>query len=193
MAKENSTTKWLETGYMLFACEGPDGIQIERIARILGLNKSSFYHYFGTLEVFYEMMIQYHYAMTDIALKEAQEAETLDPAYLDIIVKHKIPFMFQMQLNRHKKIALFAKACSKVNQKIDQSLILLWKKHLNHTNEDLSLLCLSFIRDTFYARISFENFNYHLLHELACGAKRIVEKIQEGKICINKFEAVRSY
>ena len=194
MAKENSATKWLETGYTLFAREGPDGVQIEKIARLLALNKSSFYHYFGTLEIFNGLLIQHHYNKIDVAIEDAQEAESLDPDYLDTIVKHKVTFMFQMQLTRHTSNALFSKACLKVNQKIDQSVILLWNKHLGLTNnDDVSLLYLGFVRDTFYARISFENFNYHFLHEIASGAKRIVQEIQEGKISLNKFETIKSY
>jgi AcrR family transcriptional regulator len=194
MAKENSATKWLETGYTVFAREGPNGIQIEKIARMLALNKSSFYHYFGTLEIFYELLVQHHYNKIDVAIEDAQSARSLDPDYLDIVVKHKVTFMFQMQLTRHRSNALFSKACVKVNQKIDQSVILLWNKHLGLTNNDeVSLLYLGFVRDTFYARISFENFNYHFLHELASGAKRIVQGIHEGNISLNKFETIKSY
>jgi AcrR family transcriptional regulator len=194
MAKENSATKWLQTGYTVFAHEGPDGIQIERIARIMALNKSSFYHYFGTLEIFFEMLVKYHYNRIDVAIKDADEAENFDPDYLDTIVRHKVTFMVQMQLSRHKNNTMFSKAYSKVNEKIDQSVILLWNKHLGLTNnDDVSLLYLGFVRDTIFARISFENFNYHFLHELASEAKRIVEEIQKGKISLRKFETVKSF
>ena len=194
MAKENSATKWLETGYTVFAHEGPDGLQIEKIARLLALNKSSFYHYFGTLEIFYELLVQHHYNKIDAAVRDAREAKNLDPDYLDTIVKHKVTFMVQMQLTRHTSNPLFSKACLKVHQKIDQSIIFLWNKHLGLTNNDeVSLLYLGFVRDTFYARISFENFNYPFLHELASGAKRIVQEIQAKKISLNKFETIKSY
>lgn len=194
MAKENSATKWLETGYTLFAREGPDGVQIEKIARLLALNKSSFYHYFGTLEIFYELLVQHHCNRFDVVMKDAQRAESLDPDYLDTIVKHKVTFMFQMQLTRHKSNTLFSKACLRVNQKIDQSIILLWNKHLGLIdNDDLSLLLLGFVRDSFYARVSFENFNYYFLHELVSGAKRIVEEIRQRRISLRKFEMIKSF
>jgi AcrR family transcriptional regulator len=44
---------WIKAGYKLLGTEGMDGIKVERLARILDLNKSGFYHYFGTME-FYE-------------------------------------------------------------------------------------------------------------------------------------------
>jgi AcrR family transcriptional regulator len=194
MARENSATKWLETGYTIFAREGPDGIQIEKIARLLALNKSSFYHYFGTFEIFYELLVQHHYNRIDMAMKDAQVATCLDPDYLEIVVKHKVTFMFQMQLTRYKSNALFSKACSRVNQKMDESVILLWNKHLGVIdNDDLSLLFLGFVRDSFYARVSFENFNYYFLHDLVSGARRIVEEIRQRRISLRKFETVRSF
>ena len=52
MEKHKNSSVWTEEGYRLFAKEGLDGIQVERLARILSLNKSGFYHYFGDLEGF---------------------------------------------------------------------------------------------------------------------------------------------
>ena len=52
MEKHKNSAAWTEVGYDLFAHEGLDGIQVERLARILQLNKSGFYHYFGDLEGF---------------------------------------------------------------------------------------------------------------------------------------------
>jgi AcrR family transcriptional regulator len=61
MKKTNFRDSWLSSGYELFAQEGPDGIQVERLARILNLNKSDFYHYFGEIENFLlELMILQH-------------------------------------------------------------------------------------------------------------------------------------
>jgi len=190
MPKEKTSTKWIETGYELFAREGPEGILIEKIARSLGLNKSSFYHFFGTLEIFYEQLMQYHYNKIDLALKEGQLALGLDPDYLNNVVKHKVSFMVQVQLTRHKNIPLFSKAYLHVNQKIDQSVILLWNKYLGvFDNDNLSLLCLGFVRDAFYARVSFENFDYYFLHGLATEAKRVVDEITQGRISLKKFES----
>jgi AcrR family transcriptional regulator len=194
MSKENTAAKWLETGYTVFAREGPEGIQIERLARILSLNKSGFYHYFGTLEIFYEMLVQHHYNRVDVAINDAQDAQSLDPDYLNVIVHHKVTFLVQMQLIRHKSNALFSKAYSIVNQKIDQSVIRLWNKHLSLIdNDDLSLLFLGFVRDALYARVSFENFNYFFLHDLATEAKRIMEEIQQKKISLKKFEMPKRF
>lgn len=40
--KNNSEHTWIEAGYEQFAAEGLEGIQVERLARITGLNKSGY-------------------------------------------------------------------------------------------------------------------------------------------------------
>jgi hypothetical protein len=36
----NSKIKWIEAGYDLFADYGPDAIQVQKLSKNLGLNKS---------------------------------------------------------------------------------------------------------------------------------------------------------
>ena len=58
MEKAKNLSVWTEAGYKLFAEEGLEGIQVERLARILQLNKSGFYHYFGDLDGYCEELIK---------------------------------------------------------------------------------------------------------------------------------------
>ena len=120
-----SSAKWLETAYNLLATNGPEGVRIEAIARILDANKSSFYHFFGTMEIFYDELMLHHLDSIDIALHECQNAGSLDPEYLNCVVDHKVAFMVQVQLSRHKNIPSFSKAHNVVNQKLDKSILLL--------------------------------------------------------------------
>jgi AcrR family transcriptional regulator len=182
------SAKWVETGYNLLAINGPEGVHIETIARTLEANKSSFYHFFGTLEIFYDELMLHHHNKIDIALNDCQDSQSLDPDYLNCMVVHKVAFMVQVQLNRHKKIPSFSKAYSLVNQKIDKSVLLLWNKHLGlFDNDNLSLLYLSFVRDAIYSRINFETFNYPFLHDIAVEAKKIIEEIRQGKTSLRQF------
>ena len=183
MPREKTSVKWIETGYSLFAHDGLEGIHIEKIARALDLNKSSFYHFFGTLEVFHEQLVLHHYNMIDLAMKDGEGAQSLDPdtsqdgnhkvaLWTGTLPTQSIPF-FQSLFARHKKI---------------ENRILLWKASWRFDNDSFSLLCLSFVRDTFYSRVSFETFNYHFLHELAAEAKKVVDKIKEGSISLNRID-----
>ena len=80
---------WTEEGYCLFAKEGLYGIQVERLARILSLNKSGFYHYFGDLEGFCSALVQLHKKKVGEFLQEVAVTKKLDPDYLHLLIKYR--------------------------------------------------------------------------------------------------------
>lgn len=65
MGKTNNASVWTEGGYKIFANEGTEGIQVERLARILNLNNSGFYHYFGDLKSFIDELLKLHEKKAD--------------------------------------------------------------------------------------------------------------------------------
>ena len=48
---------WINLGYRIFSEQGASGIVVEKMARILNVNKSSFYWHFKTRKVFIENLI----------------------------------------------------------------------------------------------------------------------------------------
>src|SRR5688500_11665978 len=122
MDKVQKIAVWTEVGYNIFAEEGLDGIQVERLARILQLNKSGFYHYFGDLEIFFEELVKLHYAKAEIFFAELRDIKTIDPEYLCLLVKHKISNMFHMQLIRSPQDSSFYNAAKKLDEREDTLL-----------------------------------------------------------------------
>ena len=90
MEKAKNSSIWTEAGYDLFAEEGIEGIQVERLARILNLNKSGFYHYFGDLDGYCDELIKLHERKADLYLADLAKVKSIDPDYLMVLVKHKI-------------------------------------------------------------------------------------------------------
>jgi len=50
---------WIKLGYSLFSKEGIKGINIEKMAKKLACNKSSFYWYFKTKAIFIDEIVRY--------------------------------------------------------------------------------------------------------------------------------------
>ena len=119
MEKAKTSLLWAAAGYELFAKEGLEGIQVERLARILQLNKSGFYHYFADLEGFCQELIQLHRRKMDLLLSEVREIKKLDPDYLLLLVKYTSTVMFQVQITRNKDQYSFYKA-SRRNRKASE-------------------------------------------------------------------------
>lgn len=89
---------WIEAGYQRFAAYGESGLTVEAIARDLNRNKSSFYHYFGELQVLKSDILQLHLDTSEAVGGKMAEANKLDPDVLNIILEYKKNFLFQKQL-----------------------------------------------------------------------------------------------
>lgn len=89
---------WIEAGYRRFAAQGEAGLTVESIARDLGKNKSSFYHYFGELQVLKSDILDLHIAHSKTVGEKIAAASQLDPDVLEIILEHKEDFLFHKQL-----------------------------------------------------------------------------------------------
>jgi len=170
---------WIEAGYKLYAEEGLAGIQIERLARMLQLNKSSFYHYFGDLDGFYNELINLHKKIADDFLREVAEIKTLDPDYFHLVVRYKVAVMFQMQTVRDKNNKAFCEIAEQLDKRKDV-ILKLWSEYLGlQVTPQLAMRYFDIVRDVFYTRITFEEFDYDYLKKLVTEAKEVMQQLAE--------------
>ncbi|SHH18967.1 transcriptional regulator, TetR family [Chryseolinea serpens] len=183
MEKLRNLSLWTEEGYHLFAREGLEGLQIERLARILQLNKSGFYHYFGDLEGYCMELTKLHHQKVKIFLEDARQLKTLDPDYLLLLIEHTTTVMFQVQLTRTKDRYSFYNTSELVDLKVNAAVQQLWNDFLGHRhNADLAIRYYYIVRDMFYTRVSFQNFTYAFLHDLVTDAKVLIDQITERRL-----------
>lgn len=170
---------WLEAGYELFANEGKQGIQIERLARIIQLNKSGFYHYFSDLAGFCGELVKLHEEKADQFLLAISKITKLDPDYLLLLVENTSMVMFQVQLVRDKGNRSFYEASQLIDGKVNSALSQIWGDFLEVDAEsDLTLRYYTIVRDMFYVRVSFQNLDYQFLHNIAADAKKLVSQMR---------------
>jgi Bacterial regulatory proteins, tetR family len=182
MEKVKNSLLWTEEGYNIFAKKGLDGIQVERLARILHLNKSGFYHYFGDLEGYCVELIKMHEKKVNIFLGSINQLKKIDPDYLLLLIEHTPTMMFQVQLTRHKEIHSFYQASEKVDHLVNIAVRSLWNEFLGiNDSPDLAMRYFYIVRDMFYTRISFQNLNYQFLHNFVTEAKSVIDQIAERK------------
>lgn len=190
---KNTKQKWIELGYQLFATEGAEGIQVERLARILKLNKSGFYHYFKTHDNFLTELFNYHQSIAVRIAKEIQGCETLDPDCFKVVIKYKLFALVQGQLARRANNALFVNVLTKVRAIINIPLLPLWRKAFNlPDNKELVLQHFSLFKNAFNAQANIDNLTYEFLHNMmieSCDMMREVFRHQRvANKRINQFE-----
>jgi len=182
MEKNKNSIVWTEEGYRLFSKEGLDGIQVERLARILRLNKSGFYHYFGDLDGYCSELLALHKKKIDEFLAELRELKTLDPDYLYLLIEYAETVMVQVQLTRSQNNKLFYAASQIVDENVNDGVRQLWCDYMDvPVHSDLGIRYHAIVRDMFYTRISFQNLNYTFLHNLVADARALMNEISDRK------------
>jgi AcrR family transcriptional regulator len=173
---------WTKAGYKLLGKEGIDGIKVERLARILQLNKSGFYHYFGSMKVYLKSLLQYHVDMAKVIAIEIAACESLDPDLLHLMVKHKGFFLVESQLLLKSKPAYFNAEVLEASKIINKELLPLWRKDTQLPQDpELALSYLNIILHFFYARINSDNLSYPFLHSLTFETEEVLNKVMDEK------------
>ncbi len=178
MSDINASERWVEAGYNLFVKEGPDGLQVERLARILGLNKSGFYHYFGDMENYTSRLIKYHYREFDHFMYDVERCNSVDPEYIQVIYNHRVMAMGQMQLARNKDNPMFLGAHKEGDERVVAQTRRIWAEYLNLKDKlELAGQFHGLLRDIFYTRITWEKFTVEYLRILMEEVRDVVAKM----------------
>ena len=177
MAKSNTSHRWVETGYGLFAKEGPEGIQVERLARIIGLNKSGFYHYFGDGDSFTEQLLKRHNTIAEEIIADLKNASQLDPDLFTILLSYKPAILFHMQLVRNRHIEVYLHCYYSLNALLDPYIIRLFSEYVGlQNNQQLASSYFDQARDMFYARVTDKNMNEKFLRSLLKEVKHLAQE-----------------
>lgn len=171
--KVSSYNKWVEVGYQLFSEEGHEGIQVERLARITGLNKSGFYHFFGNRDVFFDQLMQHHLENTRDMVEAINMLKDYYPSFIKLLVDRKTVTFFQMQLTRNRNVDVFLKTHNEAAQLIFPAVIPLWCDYVELPQE-IAQKYWAIMRDTFNSRITLKNYSFSFIAEMSEQIREVV-------------------
>jgi len=173
MTKDN-TEVWIKTGYEIFAILGASAIKIEPLAKKVGKSKSSFYHHFADLEIFTNLLLDYHIEQSHIIANKEKRANNIDPELINILLEHRIDLLFNRQLRINQNNKLFSETLLQSNKIVGNDFVKLWVKDLNlklTQNQIEGIFSLAL--ENFYLQINAENLNYVWLSDYFGNLKRI--------------------
>ena len=180
--------KWINTGYEQFAMEGMDGILVERIARILNLNKSGFYYYFGDRDFYLEQLFKFHLAQCEGVALEMRRMTRFDPDFFAIITKHKLVVMVQMQLLRFRHHVSCNAYYIQANHLLDKEILPEWSDFIGLQQEPtLALQFFIITRDLLYTRITPGNITHDYIRNLIYEVKEVAQSLRQKDITPEKM------
>ena len=166
---------WIAAGYQNFALKGSSSLKIESLAKQVGKNKSSFYHYFTNTDIFIEALLLHHIEQAKIIAIKEQAAQRIHPDLIEILVEHKTDILFNKQLRISRDQKHFKNILDKTDAMLGNAFVLLWVKDLElkltqHQLESLFELAL----ENFYLQVTPENLTVQWLTDYFAYLKKIV-------------------
>lgn len=155
-----SRIPWIQAGYQMAAIDGFEKLKIEKLAKLVGKPKSSFYYLFVDLENFVQQMYEFHFQNCQLLAEKEKNASSVDPELVAILVEHRIDLLFNKQL---RVIRMNPKIQSLIEQ-IDSIVLIpflnIWKQEIQLNLTDIQWHNLfSLALENFYLQIHFANIN----------------------------------
>lgn len=165
---------WIKNGYEIFATVGHSGLKIEQLAKKVGTSKSSFYHYFGDLELFIDILLKHHIEQSKIIAQKEQASKNIDPELINVLVQHKTDLLFSRQLRINQNIKSFALTLEQSNKIVGDAFVNVWIEDLclklsKKQIEGIFTLAL----ENFFLQINTETLNYNWLSNYFKNLKKI--------------------
>ena len=155
---------WILEGYALFAKEGPKGLKVEVLAKLVNKSKSSFYHYFADVEGFTTALLAYHLDRAAIMAEKEQACTNIIPELLNVILDFKQDLLFHRQLRVHRSNPSFKACYEKINQHIDHSILDIWAELIGLSKQkQLASAFLALITENFFLQLTEETLTYDWL------------------------------
>jgi AcrR family transcriptional regulator len=184
-----SLQKWIEAGYELFSVEGPDGVQVEKLARILGFNKSGFYHHFGDREGFFYQLIQHHYRINRQFCDEISFTNKFSPDFINLALKYRTAVLVQKQLRKYANIPMFKEAFDTTKKLNATFIIPLWAEYLKiPDNYALSEELYTIFQDVFFMDITHNNFTFKFVNGIATRFLVIISAVKRYGFKPNPYQ-----
>lgn len=151
---------WITSGYTIFANEGPKGLKIEVLARVVTKNKSSFYHHFADVTIFTEELLQYHLVQSKIIAQKIAQCKSINPDLIAVLLEVKTDILFNRQLRIHRDVPSFQNCFIEANRPVEAAFLDIWAEALGlKTNPALAKMILNLTIENFYLQITEKNLN----------------------------------
>ena len=170
---------WILVGYKLFAAEGPSGVKVQVMAREVEKSKSSFYHLFADLDVFTEVLLEYHLERSKAIADKESFCQNLVPDLVNLLLDVKEDLLFNRQLRIHRDKTKFSYFLEKSDAVVQESFYKVWARDIGleekpHLAKDIFALAL----ENFYLQLTDQRLNYEWL----------AQYFQELRLMVKQFK-----
>lgn len=172
------TKPWILVGYEIFSQKGPTGLKIEEIARKVNKSKSSFYHHFADLEIFTQLLLEYHLTRAKEIAEKENVCENIDPELINILIEAKTDLLFNRQLRIHRETNDFTNCIYKSDKFVGEGFIKVFSKELNlEIKLSEANYFFQFVLENFYLKLTEDRITYQWISDYFAELKDLVSNL----------------
>ncbi|MEM6394783.1 MAG: TetR/AcrR family transcriptional regulator [Bacteroidota bacterium] len=172
--------QWIEESYLLATQHGLESLSVNTIARRVGTSKSSFYHYFGDLEMLKLALLKHHVGESRKFFVEICACENVSPDIINAFVKRKVDLLFHKQLRIHREDPVYGQGIEEAYLNVENAAMDLWSEHFGLERQKLfSRKLFRFVSEHFLLSITAEGFDAQWLRDYLEG---IADLLQDMKM-----------
>lgn len=173
---------WILCGYELFANKGPNGLKVEVLARQVNKSKSSFYHHFADLELFTELLLEYHLERAKIIADKERLCRNVVPELLTLLLEFKQDLLFNRQLRINRNNQEFKLCFEKTSREVGQAILGIWAETLGLTeSSNLANIVLNLSLENFYLQITEQSMTYEWLLSFVSELQTMVKEFKKNE------------
>lgn len=181
MADSKNKADWIITGYELVAEVGFDAISIEQISRLMGKNKSSFYHYFGELELYILQLLKWHIKQSEDFATKVESAMSINPDIFNLALEHKHDIFFHKQLRLKRNKTHFSEALAQAFGNYEKAVIKHWASFFGLEQKQKFVgTFIHFFTENLLLKATFDTFTFEWMENYAAELKAMVQQIEQG-------------
>ncbi|MBL7854078.1 MAG: TetR/AcrR family transcriptional regulator [Cyclobacteriaceae bacterium] len=179
MRNTKSYDRWIEIGYHQLASASPEGIHVEELSRLLDLNKSGFYYYFGTRETYFEHLANYHIRQAELLMDQLKHHLILASSFRPFFDEFKLFLLVHRQMLLSQRLPCFAAAFEKVNLVADPILAEIWiSQSALSLSSDVVAKFIALVRDAYLSNSTEQSLTWASLDEAIVNAEDLIRQLQ---------------
>ena len=172
---------WIEEGYKLVARTGFEGLGVESISRSMNKSKSSFYHYFGEMEVFREELLHFHLSRAVGFGRDISACKNVRPELVDVFLDYQTDIFFHKQLHINRDYPSCKKCIDKVYEVHEKPLVEKWIDYFGLSHKKMFAKTFHrFMTEHFCLLIVYETYNREWILNYLKGLYQMLQQLKAG-------------
>jgi len=141
--------------------KGFECLSINVICRFVGKSKSSFYNYFGEIELFREELMAFHLKRAFDFAKKIENCEKIQPDLIEVFMDYKTDIFFYKQLRIYRNNLIYENYNQKIFELFENAVCDKWADYFEFENRQIFVKKFNkFLSEHFLMSISLDSYTF---------------------------------